>query len=590
MIHSTDTSPLWSLPARLVAVLCLAGSLSAQAGSWQLDSSSDGSKPTGRHEAAYVEIDGLFYLLGGRGDRPVDVYDPVADTWTDLGEPPLRMHHFQPVAHDGKIWALCAFEGNYPNETAVDDVWIYDPALNSWTTGPTIPSARNRGSAGAVVHDGMIYVVGGNTQGHDGGYVPWFDRFDPDSGTWTTLPDAPHARDHFMAAVVGQKLIVAGGRQTEQPDPQENTIGAVDVYDFSTGTWTNMPEALPTERAGTMTVSVGEHVLVVGGESPSGAHDETEALDVHTGEWLILPDLLDSRHSGGLVAHDGALYAVSGNGKAGGGNELTTQERLDLTGWLPTSPGQLLDNGDFDDGLSGWTDLGDLSLHGTGNIAAPSLDVENGAAEQLLAADALETYTLTGVHRRLGSSGAATIALQFLDSGSNLLDEVERTVSGSASWASFALTGTTPVGTTSLRLRLAATGNRTLRVDDLVLVEHRDQIVQLGVPANPLALAPSALPPALGRAFSLAIDHTGFAPDATLDALLLGFRPDNAPTALGTLLVDFSTVLYRAPGAPFQLQIPVNPSLVGLTVWIQGGSVAPSGDRLTNALEVTIQS
>ena len=214
------------------AVLALLASahvapLSAQC-CWEFEVPSDASLPTARHEAAYVEFDGQFYLMGGRNNRPVDRYDPVTQTWTDLGLPPLKMHHFQPVVHDGLIWSICAFQGNFPNETAIPNIWTYDPSTNTWTIGAAIPPARNRGAAGVVVYDDMIYVVGGNTIGHNGGFVPWLDRYDPATNTWTALPDAPNARDHFTAAVVGNKLVAAGGRRTDLPNAQDKTVAAVD--------------------------------------------------------------------------------------------------------------------------------------------------------------------------------------------------------------------------------------------------------------------------------------------------------------------------------------------------------------------------
>ena len=40
-------------------------------------------KPTGepvaRHEAAFVEVGGKFYLIGGRRMNPVSIYDPATN-------------------------------------------------------------------------------------------------------------------------------------------------------------------------------------------------------------------------------------------------------------------------------------------------------------------------------------------------------------------------------------------------------------------------------------------------------------------------------------------------------------------------------
>ncbi|MCG8308288.1 MAG: hypothetical protein MI975_12910, partial [Cytophagales bacterium] len=146
---------------------------------WQELSSSDNSGPTARHENAYVEVAGKFYLIGGRGNKPVDIYDPVTNTWTTGSQPPVQMHHFQAIAFQGLIYVIGAFTGGFPNETPISNIYIYDPVLDNWSVGDEIPANRRRGSAGVVVHDNKIYMVCGIQNGHVSGWVPWLDVYDP---------------------------------------------------------------------------------------------------------------------------------------------------------------------------------------------------------------------------------------------------------------------------------------------------------------------------------------------------------------------------------------------------------------------------
>ena len=78
---------------------------------------------------------------------------------------------------------------------------------------------------------GKIYIVGGITNGHVNGYQPWLDVYDPKSGDWTPLADAPHARDHFQAVLHDDKLYALAGRTTSQKTKQvfELTVKPVDV-------------------------------------------------------------------------------------------------------------------------------------------------------------------------------------------------------------------------------------------------------------------------------------------------------------------------------------------------------------------------
>lgn len=288
-----------------------------------------------RHENAYAKVGDRFYLIGGRGERPVQIYDPESGTWTTGATPPLNMHHFQAVSYDGKIYVLGAFDGNYPDETPIPNVYIYDPQTDAWTKGPAIPEDRRRGAAGAVAHEGTIYLVGGIQNGHIDGQVRWLDAFNPETGTWEQLADAPRRRDHFQVAVADGKLYAVGGRRSSQATGEvfQLTIPEVDVYDFATNTWTPLPPSgdLPTERAGTTTVSVGGHIIVLGGESGSQepAHAEVEAFDPETGTWQSLAPMNTGRHGTQAIVHEGHLYIAAGS-RTRGATEINSQERFTL--------------------------------------------------------------------------------------------------------------------------------------------------------------------------------------------------------------------------------------------------------------------
>jgi N-acetylneuraminic acid mutarotase len=181
-----------------------------------------------------------------------------------------------------------------------------------------------------VVHEGEIYVVAGITNGHTDGHVTWFDAFDPKTGRWRTLPDAPHARDHFHAAVIDGQLYAAGGRRSSFATGQtfQLTVPEVDVFDFRTGRWSTLPAAanLPTPRAGCTVAVVKGQLLVIGGESGQvNAHAEVEAYDPATGRWSALPALGLGRHATQAVVHNGAIYLAAGS-RTRGANEIDSQE------------------------------------------------------------------------------------------------------------------------------------------------------------------------------------------------------------------------------------------------------------------------
>lgn len=288
-----------------------------------------------RHEAAAAAINGKLYLLGGRGLKPVDVYDPETRKWEKKSPTPLELHHFQAIAYDGKIYVIGAFTGGFPHETPVPHIYSYDPASDSWTQGPEIPEDRRRGAAGAVVHNGKFYIAGGAKDGHWGDNSNYFDEYDPKTGEWRALADMPRVRDHFQAVVVDNKLYATAGRKSlvKENKAFELTYGEVDVYDFSNNTWKTLPKDfdLPTQRAGNATINYGRGFIVVGGESGQQvkAHDEVEYFDPEKG-WRLLNRLTRGRHGTQIVQINNVYYIAAGCAHRGGSPELDDIEVLTI--------------------------------------------------------------------------------------------------------------------------------------------------------------------------------------------------------------------------------------------------------------------
>ncbi|WPR73833.1 Kelch repeat-containing protein [Algoriphagus sp. NG3] len=289
--------------------------------------------PLPRHENSFVECNGKFYLLGGRGIKPIEEYNPKTNTWKTLAEPPMEFHHFQAISFKNEIYVIGALTGGYPHETPLTHFLIFNPKTNTWREGAEIPEDRRRGSAGVLVRKNKIYMVCGIVDGHYADFVPWFDEYDTKTGKWTVLPDAPRPRDHFGAVLVDDKIYAAGGRTShaEIGKVLDLVISEVDYFDFKTNTWNTEKAGLPTPRGGTSSIGKGPYLLVMNGESSvqEASHAEVEVLDTRSGEWSRLPDLNQGRHGTGVIYHKGKLYVAAGSAKRGGGPELNTMEVLE---------------------------------------------------------------------------------------------------------------------------------------------------------------------------------------------------------------------------------------------------------------------
>lgn len=288
-------------------------------------------EPTARHENAFVECNGKFYIIGGRRMNPVNVYDPQTNKWSEGSIPPLELHHFQAVTFHDKIYVIGAMTGKYTDEKPVENIYVYDPASHSWTKDAAIPSHRLRGSSGVVVYKDRFYIVCGIADGHNGDHKKWLDVFDPKTGKWQELTDAPRTRDHFQAVVIGDKLYAAGGRNTSKNTGQvfELVIPEIDVYDFKNNSWSTLPESanIPTMRAGCSAVNFNNKLVVIGGESAQAvAHNEVEVLDVKKKKWGNYSPLVRGRYGTQAFVWNNRIYTATGSGNQGGGPELTTLE------------------------------------------------------------------------------------------------------------------------------------------------------------------------------------------------------------------------------------------------------------------------
>ncbi|TYB79103.1 Kelch repeat-containing protein [Bizionia myxarmorum] len=278
---------------------------------------------TARHECGFVQVGDKFFLFGGReASQTLDIYDYATNTWTRGSSAPFSFNHFQAVNYQGLIWVIGAFKTNVPNpEENADNVFMYNPATDQWIQGTEIPETRKRGSAGLVVYNNKFYVIGGNTNGHSGGYVPYLDEFNPVTGIWTPLNNAPHARDHFQAAVFGSKLYAVGGRLTGGPgglfEPQ---VPEVDVYDFNTSEWSSLGSSqnIPTPRAGLGVAIFNNEIFTLGGETTfnrpdNGQVSKVESFNTETNTWTTRNSLNYPRHGFQPIISGNTIYVVAGS-------------------------------------------------------------------------------------------------------------------------------------------------------------------------------------------------------------------------------------------------------------------------------------
>jgi hypothetical protein len=326
-----------ALPQLALLLAAASAAAGAAAAAWAELAAAAG-RPTARHEASFVMAgNGKAYLVGGRGARPVDVFDVRTGVWRSAGVPPAgELHHFQAVAVGDGLFVPAAWTGAYPHELNVPEFWVYNVSTSEWAATRTpMPAARRRGGGAVVHHAGKLYVSHGNRGGHGehATSLAWLDVYDIARDEWSVGPDAPHARDHTGGAVVGGRLCVAGGRDGGSAAFFAKTVVPTDCYDFASGKWA-VEEDIPTPRAGSAVGAACDgRMIVAGGEGPGKAFDDVEWFDGKA--WAKGDRLARARHGSGLaVGHCGCgfVYFASGGASQGGAKELETVERFTPAG------------------------------------------------------------------------------------------------------------------------------------------------------------------------------------------------------------------------------------------------------------------
>jgi hypothetical protein len=153
-------------------------------------------------------INDTIYVVGDvSGILRVERYAASSDSWTTMTATTTTRGDFYSVASaNGKIYVFGGRAGAF-----LDIVEEYDPVSDSWSTKTPMPTPR-AGTA-AVTYNNKIYIVGGLY--HDGQVnnviANVVEVYDPVADSWTTKPTLPTARRNLEVQVLEDKLFAFGG-------------------------------------------------------------------------------------------------------------------------------------------------------------------------------------------------------------------------------------------------------------------------------------------------------------------------------------------------------------------------------------------
>mgnify|MGYP003575201811 CR=1 FL=1 len=273
-----------------------------------------------RNELTAVVLNDKIYVIGGEDKasgggqkNTLEIYDIAQGKWVNDTEPmPIALDHTAAAVHDGKIYVVGGF---LKRKVPTDKLFIYDPQINQWQEGKSLPS-----SIGAALNaqfiDGILYVVGGLNSSH----VPVNTNYayDPKTDTWSTKAPMPTARQHLQTAVIDGKLFALGGRilgngvQSEDLDEATSNFNRNEMYDPQNDSWT-VRQPMLTKRSGFAAAASSDgNVYVFGGEGVGKVLDSVEKYNPKLDKWTYEKPMPTGRFGLKSVSFGDRIFVLGG--------------------------------------------------------------------------------------------------------------------------------------------------------------------------------------------------------------------------------------------------------------------------------------
>jgi N-acetylneuraminic acid mutarotase len=278
---------------------------------------------------AAVDSNGRIWVAGGLTDAQdatakTEYYDPTTGTWTPGPNLPVPLHHAMMVSYQNTVWVIGGFEprGSVIIGVASARVFRLNQNQTGWVEAPSLHHARGAGAAAVVGN--KIVVVGGRNAGTSPAEVVPTEVFDGTS--WKDAAGIPVPGDHLAAASDGTYLYTVGGRRLEA----SSNTAAVQRFDPVANRWVQL-KAAPGKVSDAGAAIVGGRLIVAGGESIGTVFGTVWAYDLASGTWSSLPNLAAPRHGLAVAAIGGTLYAIDGASQPGHNGSTPTLQTLIFT-------------------------------------------------------------------------------------------------------------------------------------------------------------------------------------------------------------------------------------------------------------------
>ncbi len=223
--------------------------------------------------------DGQVLLAGGMTDEVVATaqrWDPRRGGWAAAAAlHGVRYLHAAAALSDGRVLVAGGLAMGPDGLVALASAEIYDPVADTWTETGALHAARAEHSLTALP-GGAALAIGG--YGDEERLLDEVERWDPSTGRWSRLDPIRYARvGHTATRLPGGRVLVIGGMAGYfSPDEPRPPRVEAEIFDPATRRFT-IADGLATPRWGHTATRLGDgRVLVIGGDGGDGLLDTAE--------------------------------------------------------------------------------------------------------------------------------------------------------------------------------------------------------------------------------------------------------------------------------------------------------------------------
>jgi len=265
------------------------------------------------------------------GLSSIEVYDSGTSTFTEIVEDSGNgiYGHTATLLPNGtvllaggfvnSVWDYSGVSGSYNGAT------LYDSATGVFSGTGNMTANRGDHTA-TLLANGKVLIAGGADQDPTGTGLASAELYDPSTGTFTQTGSMAVGRYlHTATLLQNGKVLIVGGALTSTSDP----LATAEVYDPATGMFTTTGAMAPARGQHTATLLADGRVLIVGGTTATGTADlhqtaTAEVYDPSTGSFSVTGSMAEARtfHTETLLP-SGKVLVV------GGGDENSTAEVYD---------------------------------------------------------------------------------------------------------------------------------------------------------------------------------------------------------------------------------------------------------------------